>query len=357
MILHKIFRKTINGLSSVSFAIPLLVLIAIASILGGLIPQGKNVNLISDTPEWVRDINVYLQLNDIFHSWWYILLLALLILSLLVVTIKRVPAVWRQKGRGAAIGILMAHVGVLLIIGGSIYGGAAGFRYYTRLIEGDVTVMPALPFVIKLERFLLEYHQAETYAKDMQTELSIIKRQDSELSFLRHGNSFLQATAAPGSPIEMQGIKLLPAHTDTGWVFTLVVRDPGGREKVVPVRPWAPELIQLGLTIQYIFAHKVTSSSFDTKQSNMGTMTKPDTVEVFMIENNNAPRSMGFASAAAPLTISGYTISPWNIRPYTGLHVYQRPGNFLLISGIICLVIGLAITLLRGRKFQQQNFT
>jgi hypothetical protein len=354
MILHKIFRKMINGLSSVAFAIPLLVLIAIASILGGLIPQGKNVKLISDAPEWVRDINVYLQLNDIFHSWWYVLLLALLILSLLVVTIKRVPAVWRQKGRGAAIGILLAHVGVLLIIGGSIYGGAAGFRYYTRLIEGDVTVMPALPFVIKLDKFLMEYHQAETYAKDMQTELSSIKRQDSELSFLRHGNSFFEATTAPGNPVEVQGIKFLPSHTDTGWVFTLVVRNPRGREKVVPVMPWAPELIQLGLTTQHVFAHKV--SRLGTEQRRFDTVTKPDTVEVFMIENNGAPQSMGFASEEAPLTISGYTISPWNIRPYTGLHVYRRPGNFFLIAGIICLVIGLAITLLRGRKFQQQDF-
>lgn len=354
MSLHNIFKKIINGLSSVAFAIPLLVLIAIASILGGIIPQGKNVKLISDAPGWVRDINVYLQLNDIFHSWWYIVLLALLILSLLVVTIKRVPAVWQQKGRGAAIGILLAHVGILLIIGGSIYGGAAGFRYYTRLVEGDVAVMPALPFTIKLERFLLEYHQGETYANEMKTDLSIIKRQDSELSFLRHGNSFFEATTAPGNPVKVQGIKFLPSHTDTGRVFTLVVSSPNGREKVVPVRPWAPELIQLGLTRQHIFAHKVIR--LDNEQSNIDTVTKPDSVEVFMIENNRAPQSMGFASAAAPLTISGYTVSPWNIRPYTGLHVYRRPGNFLLISGIVCLVIGLGITLLRGRKFQQQDF-
>src|SRR3989304_9211700 len=112
MTVRLLLRRAADFLTSVKLAIPLLVLIAAASILGSLIPQGKNVKLISTLPDIVHKLNSYLQLNDIFHSWWYLFLLALLGFCLLAVTVKRVPVVWKVKGRGPAVGIFLAHMGV-----------------------------------------------------------------------------------------------------------------------------------------------------------------------------------------------------------------------------------------------------
>jgi hypothetical protein len=344
MSLADIMRRGIDGLASVAVAIPLLVVIAAASILGSLIPQGNNVEPLSDAPEWLRGLDATLQLNDIFHSWWYVALLALLGVSLLAATIKRVPTVWRQRGRGAAAGILLAHVGMFLILGGVIYGGLAGFRYYARLVEGDVTVVPALPFVIKLDRLTLEYHPKGAFG-GAETAPRVPKRQESALTLLRHGNAFLEATAAPGQAVVAGGVRLLPSGTDIGWVFTLVVRDPGGREKVIPIVPWAPPLIRLGLSTQRIFAHGVTTVG--TARDGAEAVARPDATEVFLLEENGERRSLGFATETTPLSASGYAVSVWGIRPYTGLHIYRRPGTPLLVAGIACLLIGLSISLWR----------
>lgn len=348
MVLMNMLKRGLNGLASVALAIPLLVLIAVATILGTAIPQGRNIALASSMPEWLIELNLYLQLNDIFHSWWYLLLLALLGLSLLAITIKRVPVVWQQRGRGIAIGILLAHAGVLLFLGGAIYSGSSGFRYYTQLIEGDVKVLPDLPFVIKLDRFDLEYYPRDAFAEEG-TSPRVARRQESTLSLYKHGSVFQQITTAPGQPAKVRGVTLLPDQNDIGWTFSLVVRDPQGREKVIPILPWAPELIRLGVSTQRLLAHKVTTS--EVAQSRADEVIKPDATEVFLLdEESGESQSLGLASVAAPLSVNGYTITPWNIRPYTGMHIYQRQGTFLLIAGLACLMTGLLMTLFLGRR-------
>ena len=347
MVLMNILRRGFNGLASVTLAIPLLVLIAVASVLGTVIPQSKNVALAATLPEWVRGLNDYLQLNDIFHSWWYLSLLALLGISLLAITIKRVPVVWQQRGRGIAIGILLAHAGVLLFLGGAIYSGTSGFRYYTKLIEGDVKVLPALPFVIKLERFDLEYYPGVSNA-DEGSGQRVARRQESSLSLLRHGSVFKQMSTAPGQPVQVDGVTLLPDPKDIGWAFSLVLRSPNDHEKVIPIMPWAPQLVRLGKSTQYIVAHQVTYSK--AARSGTNEVPEPDQVEVFLLEENSEPRSLGFTSETTPLSVNGYTVTPWNIRPYTGMHIYQRQGMPLVIAGIISLISGLLITFFLGRR-------
>jgi len=121
----------------------------------------------------------------------------------------------------------------------------------------------------------------------------------------------------------------------------------GRREKVVPVSPWAPPLIRLGLSNQRIFAHKVIVSDDDRAAG--GPATRPDAAEVYLLEANGSRRSLGLASEASPIKIHGYTIMPWDVRPYTGLHIYRRPGTLLLVAGIFSLLLGLAIALIRRR--------
>ncbi|MBI3000121.1 MAG: cytochrome c biogenesis protein ResB [Deltaproteobacteria bacterium] len=338
MTVRLLLRRAADFLTSVKLAIPLLVLIAAASILGSLIPQGKNVKLISTLPDIVHKLNSYLQLNDIFHSWWYLFLLALLGLCLLAVTLKRVPVVWKVKGRGPAVGIFLAHMGVILIIGGMIYGALSGFRYYTRVIEGDVTVIPQLPFVVKLEQLDLKYYSREAFS-GQGPNFRMAEKQNSKLTLFHHGNPFLQATVAPGNPLSARGVTLLPAQRDVGWAFDLVLT-AGGREKVVPIRPWAPPLITLGLgNPSRIMTHRLTLDG--KKEFGFEKVPADAAAEVFLLQEDGSGRSLGFARRTEPLTFGAWTISVANIRRYTGLHIYSRPEMPVLMLGVFTLVVGL----------------
>lgn len=330
--------RAFDFVSSVKTAIPLLVVIAAASILGAIIPQGRNVRLAAEAPGWLQSLNRYLQLNNIFYSWWYLTLLALLALCLLAVTVKRVPIVWRVRGRGPALAILMAHLGVILLVSGMIYGGLAGVRYYTRLIEGDATVLPQLPFIIKLERLEVDYYSAETF-NQQGTDSRMASRQDSTLTLFHHGEPFLTATAAPGNPLSARGITLLPSQKEVGWAFDLVLK-AGGREKVVPIRPWAPPLITLGLgNSSRVMTHRLVSQG--QRAIGFGEIPADAAAEVFLLQENGASRSLGFATRAKPLEFGAWEISLGGIRRYTGLHVYSRPEVPVLMLGVAALVAGL----------------
>ncbi|MGE5303553.1 MAG: cytochrome c biogenesis protein ResB, partial [Alphaproteobacteria bacterium] len=282
--------------------------------------------------------NFYLQLNDIFHSWWYLLLLALLGLCLLAVTIKRVPVVWKVKGRGPAAGIFLSHIGIIFLLSGMIYGALFGFRYYTRVIEGDITVIPQLPFVIKLEQLDVKYYSREDFS-DQRPNFQMAEKQNSKLTLFHHGNPFLQATAAPGNPLSVRGATLLPAQKEVGWVFDLVLQ-AGGQEKLVPIRPWAPALITLGLgNSSRILAHKLTVAG--KHEFGLEKVPADASAEVFLLQEDGASRSLGFARQTEPLKFGAWAISVANIRRYTGLHVYSRPEIPLLMIGVFTLVVGL----------------
>lgn len=335
---HNPLKRAFDFLASVKLAIPLLVVIAIASIAGSLIPQGRNIRLAQDAPEWVRALNQYLELNDIFHSWWYVLLAGVLGLSLVAITVKRIPTVWRQRGLGAGMGILLAHVGILLVIGGAMYGGMSGFRYYTHLMEGDVTVLPSLPFVIKLDRLDLKYYSADTFRR-LGPNFRMAEKQESALTLLHHGNPFLKATAAPGRPVVARGVKMLPAEKDVGWAFDLVL-SASGRDRVIPIRPWAPPLVTLGLgNPNQILVHRLTPHGPDGQGIEDGPSALA--TEAALLQVDGTVRSLGFASQTEPLKFGAWTLSITNIRRYTGLHVYNRPEQPFLIAGIVTLIVGL----------------
>ncbi len=77
-----------------------LITLAVISIIGTVIPQG------TPPPEYLQSISqnklkLYKSLGffDMYHSWWFILLLLLLSLNLLACSVKRLPGIWRTITR------------------------------------------------------------------------------------------------------------------------------------------------------------------------------------------------------------------------------------------------------------------
>lgn len=94
-------KKTLNFLRSMRFGIILLVLIALLSAVGSLINQGQEVAWYANTYGRYHGVILMLGLNDIYHSWYFVLLLALMCLNLTLCSIVRIKSVVRASKNAA----------------------------------------------------------------------------------------------------------------------------------------------------------------------------------------------------------------------------------------------------------------
>ena len=261
---------------------------------------------------------------DLFKTWWYLGLLGLNGISLMFITIMHIPMILKRKGRNALIGVVVTHLGILILIVGAIYGGMNGFRHNVKAIEGEMTVVPGLPFVIHLDKLVIEEYPVNTFA-DMNPQSALKKKQDSHLTLIKNGEHWISFVTRPGTPAKIDGITILPSLNDIGWYFELIVTDSQGKEKVIPVRPWSPPVINVGETP--IMAHSLMDADDLTAQ-------------VFtMVEEQMTP--LGMISREQSLELNGYSISLGVYKRYTGLAIYNRPHAPILVIGCLAMLFGL----------------
>ncbi|WP_085815008.1 cytochrome c biogenesis protein ResB [Geoanaerobacter pelophilus] len=80
---------------SLKLSIFLLIGLALVSIIGTVIPQGPQREYLATLSETKIKLYSSLGFFDMYHSWWFILLLYLLTLNLICCSIKRLPRVWK----------------------------------------------------------------------------------------------------------------------------------------------------------------------------------------------------------------------------------------------------------------------
>jgi hypothetical protein len=299
--INSILRGSFRFLASLKIAIPLLVVLIAATIIGSVFPE-----------------------PELFASWWYLGLLGLLGLSLLLITIQHIPLILKRKGRNAMIGVVATHAGILLLIAGAIYGGMSGFRYNVRAIEQEMTIVPGLPFVIRLDELLIEEYPPEMF-EHIRPENVLNKTQESRITLYKNGQSWIEAVTAPGRPVALGDTRILPSLTDVGWYFELIVTDALGREKTIPVRPWAPPMIQAGG--QQLMAHSLMDEGTASAQ-------------LFTIADEQM-KPLGVVSEGVDFEMEGYSIRLGPFKRYTGLSVYNRPQTPLLVAGCVLMLAGL----------------
>lgn len=186
---------------SVKLTIVTLILLAATSIIGTLLPQ--NMDKAAEFKETISESTYRLfealDFFDMYHSWWFLLLLALFSLNLICCSIKRFPKVWKvatrpvlvpdetffetlanaeektvkkplaevreqvvtflgerfatpivteqdgklylyaQKAAYARFGVYVTHFSILLIFVGAIIGTLWGYKAYVNIVEGSET--------------------------------------------------------------------------------------------------------------------------------------------------------------------------------------------------------------------------
>lgn len=214
-------RKVLNFLGSAKLGIALFFLIAIFSILGTIVPQGQPQQFyILKYGENLGRLMILFQLDDVYHSLWYVALLLLFLLNLVICSYNRYPIVLRlyrknpeevdinklpnslqkkvqaepnliidnlkKQGFKEALrtfekGILLyknsyswgyfafylVHFSMILIVVGAMVGAIWGFRGNLALIKGEVVNQVSLfrkehpvflDFSVRLNQFIIELY-------------------------------------------------------------------------------------------------------------------------------------------------------------------------------------------------------
>lgn len=115
-------KKIIKKLSSMKFAVSILVVIGFLSMLGSVIPQNMETAYYLNKFTNSGNIILTLQLNRIFSAWYYLLCIILLVLSTIFCAIIRIkPLINKIKREGfkysiRSIGSWVLHLGIILVI-------------------------------------------------------------------------------------------------------------------------------------------------------------------------------------------------------------------------------------------------
>ncbi len=259
-------KSLLRFFTSVRVAITLLIILICASILGTLIPQGRSpqeylvrYGQIASPLQWLRFTRLY-------HSVWYIAVLALFALNIIVCTLERLSSKFRRAlrpkfetetknllslkikdrvksahplagakesavrelarhhyrprvdeaegrvllvARKRVLGLFgsdVVHLGLLVILAGGIISGLGGLRSNLTLVENQALPVPAAGFSVRLDKFTTELYP-DGNVRDWKSELTVIE----------DGQPLYQKTIEVNHPLSHRGFVLYQSGYGWDW--------------------------------------------------------------------------------------------------------------------------------------------
>ncbi|MFA6148011.1 MAG: cytochrome c biogenesis protein ResB [bacterium] len=274
-----------NSLISIKFAIWIIILLAVTSILGTVIEQNQSPEKYHQVyEEWAYNLMDRINLFDMYHSWWFLLLLCLFTLNLACCTIDRLPRVirtvrkpktvldgamekslplterWKSKGdialrtdeykaalarefaapkvtdadgavhlyaeKGVAsrFGAYATHAGIIIVFLGAILGNVFGYKSYVNIPEGkEASHLDARGGKQHINLpFAVRNNRfwMETYPSGQP------KKYASDLSVMENGREVLRKTITVNDPLVYKGV----------WFYQSSYGQEGGATAQVAVR-------------------------------------------------------------------------------------------------------------------------
>jgi len=284
----------VSFFASVKLTIILLIVIALVSIIGTVIPQqyGPTDTVTHLSPK-LTDLFKTLQFFDLYHSVWFTALLCLLSINLIACSLKRFPTTWKlftarpsldrskpfedlppentvmiegnrqeitaavehllhkrlkrfrrkgsdktttfygEKGAFSHFGVYVIHCSVLVVIAGAIIGSLWGFKGFVNIAEGESTdrVYVARHEGLKKLDFTVRCDDFSIAYYDN----GMPKEYRSDLSFLKDDTVILQGPLRVNHPITVNGIRFYQANYGSipgGKVHMTITRADGPRAQL-----------------------------------------------------------------------------------------------------------------------------
>jgi cytochrome c biogenesis protein len=264
---EEVYKKVLNFFSSSRLAIVLFIIIAIGSIIGTIIPQGKSEYIyIKEYGRNLFEILKIFGLTDLYHSLWFISILVILSINTSVCFLRRFPknlrlikekrivvsedfinnlknhlkinmrigiqdakkrieellrrrrynilvknspkeiSIYGYKGAIGRLGSDISHISIIVIFIGAIIGNIAGFKDYINIYEGEKVFIDEGGFELELNKFYIEYYDNGS-PKDYKSVLSVID----------NGKEVLRRTIEVNHPLKYKGIWFYQSSYGYAW--------------------------------------------------------------------------------------------------------------------------------------------
>ncbi|MBI4843064.1 MAG: cytochrome c biogenesis protein ResB [Nitrospirae bacterium] len=281
---NNIFYAVWNLFASIKLAIVVLLLLAVTSIVGTVVPQeaDKAIEFLADVAgennaPAIYNLFVTLDFIDMYHSWWFKLLLVLFSVNLLVCSLDKLPRIWHiiqtpvhplgeqaiknlqvsreikikgslqevkdgflnnlkagryipleatdagsvqfysQKGRYTRLGVYVVHLSILLIFVGALVGFQFGFDGQLNLPEGTTS---SSVYTFDGERIDLDFLiRCNWYETTYYKESFRPQEFESELVIIEDGKEVMRKIVEVNDPLTYKGITFYQANYGSALQF------------------------------------------------------------------------------------------------------------------------------------------
>ncbi|MDM8523792.1 cytochrome c biogenesis protein ResB [Desulfococcaceae bacterium HSG8] len=388
--------------SSIRLTVAVLLLLAITSIIGTLIPQGgSQADYIRQYGETGYRLLYVFDLFDMYHSWWFRSLIVLLTANIVVCTLKRFPSVWKtsmagkitlparrdgkkepdafmdsrnpealksvyekyigrrfrrfrtepiengfrivaERGRWTRLGVTGVHLSIVLLLAGAMIGSLFGFEGYVNIAEGERTDRIRLRnsgVVVPLDfEILCEDFDVSFY------DSGAPKEYRSNLHILEDGKPVMQKDIIVNDPLRYKGINLFQSSYGSmppkELTLSFTRQDTG---KVFKSKVSVGGRVDMPGTDRQFYLREIAGDyqlrGMAVGETALGAVILPDGKSTEVALPVRFPTYDKMRKGEWIIAVEEHGHSY-----YTGLQVTRDPGVPLVYAGFILLILGCYVT-------------
>jgi len=388
---------------SLKLAITILILLAITSIIGTVLPQTaspqENLQRFGETK---FKIFQSLDFFDMYHSWWFLALLALFAINLTCCSIKRLPRIWKlvyhpvlvpddtlyrtfsnreehvskrsveelkgqmvaffgkhfskptvteqdgkvhlfaEKMPWARFGVYVTHLSILIIFVGAMLGTAGGYKAFVNIPEGSSTDK-VWPRTGSREAINLGFEvRCDRFDVEFYQGTQRPKEFVSDLVVLENGKEVLKKTIEVNDPLSYKGITFYQSSYgpmgDPTFKFKVTERATGKTETLS---------VRQGQLTELPGGKAFRVADFTPSFQNFGAAARIEVLPGMTHEHQSGESHPSFVVLQAFPDFDArrggdyiFSMQDLDQRYYTGLQVAKDPGVWVVWTGCFLMVAG-----------------
>lgn len=370
----EILKKIYKMIASMQFAIILLIIIAIACMIGSFVPQGEMFEQYRTSySERAAAFIIAFHLDDVFHSWWFIILTSALCLSVLLCNLTRIHALIQQtknaadpvkataetpvasaegvdnpelilkrmrfykpvrtivdgkdvlfayRNRPGFWGAWVCHIGVILIVLGYAFGQMTLFSYEVYGTPGQTKSIEGTLYEVTIDDFYTQ-----------RSETGFIEQYISSLTVRNTETGSAQSgTSSVNHPAVLEGYKLY--QTASGYAVNVTIMEEG-----TPLDS-ADLCVGEELTIEFLPGLSLYLNAYEPDHNG-----KPAYQILFFYQGQHMDVGRSYFSPGTVIDMDAYTITLSEPIEYTLLRIKKDSFSWLVLIGAILTSIGLFFSL------------